>query len=157
GTANDTSFLFKVQAVNAEGTASDWTETTITYTAPDVATDGELLLSVGERQVAASDPGFSVKAPTNLVLRASLTSPDADNALIYFYDTRSAGSTLIGSARGPDAEITWFQVPAGDNHNISAQAIVLPLTTGIPGGGRTYSSHSCPLTVTTVPELATYQ
>lgn len=158
--ATNGAYTFDLEDVNAQGWYSPVTSITVDYTnlasgAP--GDDSQVTLSIGSHTVAVSGDAITNFAPTNLVLTASINATNSDGGLIYFYD----GDNVIGSAPGPVAQMTWFNVPGG-THVVSAQATTTPGSDlsqyfGVTSTSVTYNSPVCLMTVFAVPPLETYQ
>lgn len=158
--ATNGAYTFDLEDVNAQGWYSPVTSITVDYTnlaAGAPGDDSQVTLSIGSHTVAVSGDAITNFAPTNLVLTASINATNSDGGLIYFYD----GDNVIGSAPGPVAQMTWFNVPGG-THVVSAQATTTPGSDlsqyfGVTSTSVTYNSPACLMTVFAVPPLETYQ
>ena len=156
-TVNGTPFTFDLVDVNAQGQYSADTFVTLIYTNLQSNGISEMALSVGGQTVVSNNEPITLAGPTNLVLTASIQATNANGGTVYFYDYQ----TVIGSAPGPVAQMTWFNVPGG-THLITAQGVTLSLNPvtqllGVSSSSTTYSSFACSVTMNVVPPLATYQ
>lgn len=160
-TADGTSFRFDLMDINAAGMYSTPTSVTVVYTN---LTDGdpggtsELALSVGNYTLTNSGVWITNTGPTNLVLTASVKATNGYGGQVYFYDY----DTVIGTAQGPIAQMTWYNVPGGE-HQLTAQVITTPNVNsisqffGITGNSETYNSAYCYLYMIVAPPLEAYR
>jgi YD repeat-containing protein len=155
-TVNGYPFTFDLVDLNAQGQYSANTSVMLIYTNLQSNGISEMTLSVGGQTVVSNYEPITLAGPTNLVLTASIQVTNANGGTIYFYDY----GTVIGSAPGPVAQMTWFNVPGGI-HQITAQGVTLSSGAnqlfGVSSSSSTYSSFACRLTMNVVPPLATYQ
>jgi RHS repeat-associated protein len=155
-TVNGYPFTFDLVDLNAQGQISANTSVTVIYTNLQNNGVSDMTLSVGGQTITENYQPITLAGPTNLVLTASIQATNANGGTIYFYDY----GTVIGSAPGPVAQITWFNVPGG-SHSITAQGVTLSSGAnqlfGVSSSSSSYSSYACSLTMNVVPPLATYQ